>query len=233
MGVASWRIMGDTDDTDYPSPGAHAQCSSVTQLRDLIAELSRPGDTVLDPFVGWGSTLVACAAKRRRGIGLEIVASRAAEARDRLTGHHGQVVVCADARRPPLPDGSVDLVLTDLPYFGTTHFADQPIEAEAATMGTFFAIRTYDTYLRALNVALGSAARVLRPGGRAAVCVRNRRIAGQFVPLAWDVARMLGRHLSLGDERIHLHARPADGDDPMITNRAHEYVLLGSKGMTA
>jgi DNA modification methylase len=36
----------------------------------LVAELSKPGDMVFDPFAGWGSTLVACAVEGRRGIGL-------------------------------------------------------------------------------------------------------------------------------------------------------------------
>ena len=70
---------------------------------------------------------------------------------------------------------------------------------------------------------------MLRPGRHAVICVHNRRVAGKFVPLAWDSARVLGRHLELGDERIHLYPRTGTGEDRTVTNRAHEYLIVGTK----
>ena len=45
---------------------------------------SNPGDTVLDPFVGSGTTLHACANAGRKGIGLDVRASQIALSRKRL-----------------------------------------------------------------------------------------------------------------------------------------------------
>ncbi|BCB83228.1 hypothetical protein Psuf_005410 [Phytohabitans suffuscus] len=59
--------------------------------------------------------------------------------------------------------------------------------------------------------------------------MQNRRVAGRFVPLAWDTARVLSRYLVLGDERIHLYKKAASGGDPTVTNRAHEYLVVGRK----
>jgi len=42
------------------------------------------GDTVLDPFLGSGSTLVACAEGDRKGIGVEIDSNYCEIARQRL-----------------------------------------------------------------------------------------------------------------------------------------------------
>ncbi|HKS46140.1 MAG TPA: DNA methyltransferase [Amycolatopsis sp.] len=220
MSVTSWRLL-EGEDPEFVMRGSMAQTAWVSQLRPLIVELSEPGDLVFDPFAGWGTTMVACAVEGRRGIGVEIEKSRVEAARERLAGYEGQTMICGDARKPPLDDESVDMVLCDLPYFGTNYADD--------TESTFYALRDYDDYLGALDDVFASMARVMRPGAHAVVCVHNRRIAGRFVPLAWDTSRVLGRHLTLGDERIHLYPRQGEPEDPMVTNRAHEYVLVAKR----
>ncbi|MFE3637050.1 TRM11 family SAM-dependent methyltransferase [Streptomyces sp. NPDC059168] len=222
MGVSSWLVLG-AEDPEHVLPAAAGQCGLVSQLRPLIAELSKPGDLVFDPFAGWGTTLVACAVEGRRGVGLEINPDRAEQARRRLEPYAGQRMLCGDARKPPLDPGSVDLVLCDLPYFGTD------LDADATDSGQLYALRGYDDYLAALDEAFEAIANVMRPGAHAVIAVQNRRIAGGFVPLAWDAARVLGRHLTLGDERVHLYDRPVGGDDPMLTNRSHEYLLMATR----
>jgi site-specific DNA-methyltransferase (adenine-specific) len=55
-----------------------------TLARDHVLSWSNPGDVVLDPFVGSGTTLVACAELGRKGIGIEISGEYASIARARL-----------------------------------------------------------------------------------------------------------------------------------------------------
>jgi len=215
--------MVGAEDPEHALPAAAGQSGLVSQLRPLIRELSAPGDLVFDPFAGWGTTLVAASVEGRRGIGTEVNPVRAEEARKRLEGYAGQEMLCGDARKPPVGPDSVDLVLCDLPYFGTN------LDTEAADTGQMYALRQYDVYLDALDEAFEAIAGVMRPGAYAVIAVQNRRINGEFVPLAWDAARVLGRHLTLGDERIHLYERPVGGDDPLDSNRSHEYLLMATK----
>lgn len=61
----------------YPRPNGagvsrHPTEKPVALLRRLIESSSLPGETVLDPFVGSGSTLVAAVAEGRKGIGIEL-----------------------------------------------------------------------------------------------------------------------------------------------------------------
>src|SRR5699024_2393594 len=58
-------------DTVPPYPGKH-QCEKPLQmLEHMITASTRPGWTVLDPFAGSGSTLVAARNLGRRAIGVE------------------------------------------------------------------------------------------------------------------------------------------------------------------
>ena len=43
-------------------------------------------------------------------------------------------------------------------------------------------------------------ARLLRPGGHAVINVANLETKGVITPLAWDVARVVSRHLTLRHE---------------------------------
>jgi site-specific DNA-methyltransferase (adenine-specific) len=49
----------------------HPTVKPVELLRRLMKIFSNPGDLILDPFVGSGSTLVACALEDRRGVGID------------------------------------------------------------------------------------------------------------------------------------------------------------------
>lgn len=68
----------------YTGNKLHPTQKPVEALAPVIAALTRPGDLVLDPFAGSGSTLVAACRLDRRFIGIELDAAHAATASARL-----------------------------------------------------------------------------------------------------------------------------------------------------
>jgi len=61
-----WTFPGETRRLGHPAP------FPVELPRRCIKLFSYVGDLVLDPFLGSGSTLLACLSTRRRGLGVEI-----------------------------------------------------------------------------------------------------------------------------------------------------------------
>lgn len=54
-----------------PGGAVHPTQKPLPLMRELVALFTSTGETVLDPFLGSGTTLVACANQGRRGIGIE------------------------------------------------------------------------------------------------------------------------------------------------------------------
>lgn len=72
---------------------SHPTQKIVGLLEYILRALSNPGDLVLDPFVGSGSTLVACHRLHREGIGFELSPEYFEMARKRLEEETRQVVL--------------------------------------------------------------------------------------------------------------------------------------------
>lgn len=68
----------------YTGNRLHPTQKPTEALTPIIAALTRPGDLVLDPFAGSGSTLMAAAGLGRRFVGIELDAGHVGTARRRL-----------------------------------------------------------------------------------------------------------------------------------------------------
>jgi len=68
----SLEIFGTTDGGRKPRKNIHPTCKPVTLMAYLITMGSRPGDVVLDPYLGSGTTAVACVNLKRHFVGCDI-----------------------------------------------------------------------------------------------------------------------------------------------------------------
>lgn len=231
IGIQSWLHL-DTQDSRYTLTTAGlpaaVDCGWVEQMQPFIAAYSQCGDTVLDPFAGWGTTLLAAQLLQRASIGIEIEAARVTAIRQRLAFHAVPTqaeVLHGDSTRMTLADASIDLCLTSIPYFGPWRDADW----QHATPGQCYSQTDYTQYLALLDRVFAEVARVLKSGAYFIPMAENLRIAERFVPLAWDCARLLERHFIIGDERIIVYDKPGEGASGLRSNRSHEYALVCRK----
>ena len=81
--------LGDVWDVPYLNPKARERVGYPTQkpvllLERIIRLVTNPGDLVLDPFCGSGTTLVAAALNGRRGFGIDVSEDAVVLTRERL-----------------------------------------------------------------------------------------------------------------------------------------------------
>jgi DNA modification methylase len=193
------RPAGVTDDVHF----TEALAASV------IGHASRPGDLVLDPFVGYGTTTTVAERMGRRAIGIELLPEHLEIARRRSDG--SARLILGDARDvAELVNEPVDLVLTSPPYMAGAEHAENPLTGYRTDDGN------YATYLAELGEIFGRVAGLLRPGGRLVINVGDViALDGSVTPLAMDLASVVDRHLPLqGVTRLRWDVPPAglDGD---------------------
>ena len=200
--VSVWRQKGlGAGHPDAQIERLHPAPFSFTDVSRLIRFFTKSGQTVLDPFVGIGSTLKAACLEGRSGIGIELSDVFADLARDRLKREianslfeqREQTVIAGDAREvlPTLAPDSVDFVVTSPPYWNILHKADHKVRQERVAQGlsTRYSdddsrdlgnTADYEVFLKELVGVFAECRRVLRPEKYLATIVGDFRHKGRY-----------------------------------------------------
>ncbi len=228
--TAQWQRAGRY----LPAVTAHPGKILPELARRIITEYSTPGQLVLDPLAGIGTTIVEAALLDRRAVGVELEARWAALAEENLDHmldpdrralariRHG------DARRLPevLGDlaGTVDLVVTSPPYACDAGVIDKaawlaggrlcpPESLNYSTDRANLGHARGTAYAEAMAEIYSACHAVLRPGGRLVVVTKNTRRKGRTQDLAGlTVTLATTAGFSYLSHVIALHAAVRDGD---------------------
>jgi modification methylase len=221
-----------------PASTAHPAKMLPAIARHAITAYSQPGDLVLDPMCGIGTTLVEAVHLGRHAVGVELEPRWADLARANITHARTQgatgtaTVVTGDARQlPSLLDpglvGQVALVLTSPPYGSSIHgqVTARPGQGVAKYDNTYspnpgnLGRVTQPALLDALGHILAGCHTLLRPGGLLVLTARPYRhrerlvdLPGQLTQLAEPAGLMLYERnaaLLVGLRRDRLVPRPS------------------------
>ena len=139
---------------------------------NLLQRYSVPGDLVVDPMAGSGTTLDVARELGRRALGYDIAPAR-------------PDIFRADARKLPLEDGKAGFIFVDPPYSTHVDYSDHPDcigKLDAAGQG----------YYEAMGNAIGEMFRILGPGRYLALYISDSFAKGKgFVPIGFKVFGLL------------------------------------------
>jgi len=199
-----------------------------------IAHYTQPGDLVLDPMCGIGTTLVEALHLGRRAVGVEyephwvdVAAANLALARDAGAEHKGQVYR-GDARHlaallPPEYVGQAALVVTSPPYGPSTHGQVAVAPGEGVQKYHHRYGNTLDRgnlanighhrLLAGFTRILAGCVPFLRPGGHVAITIRPWREHSELIDLPSQILAC-GLHAGLipVERCVALLARAAEHD---------------------
>jgi DNA modification methylase len=203
-GRAWFAIDGTLDPIAFEGPSFFRFPEELARL--VVKRFSKLGELVLDPFCGFGTTLVAAEALERRAIGIEKDRERFEFASGRV--HEPNRVIHGSASDLAAFDLPVsDLVLTSPPY---TSFRDWD---EAG----------FQAYWDDFDSIFSTLRHLLAPAGRLVVEVSNvREPDGQVRPVAFESAQRLRHWYEFLGEIVRCNT----GDEDAGPGYNHAYLLV-------
>ncbi len=138
---------------------------------NLIQRYTKPGDLVIDPMAGSGTTIDVCEEEGRRVIGYD-------------TNPQHPKVIKNDSRKIPLEDNSVDMVFIDSPYGDNVNYSDDP-----ADIGKISA--EDEKFYGELKKVTVEIFRVLKYGKVVSWLIGDQWVKRKFTPVGFKIYNML------------------------------------------
>jgi DNA modification methylase len=191
---------------------------------------TKPGDVVLDPFMGRGTRVILAAHYGRYAIGIDVVpdyvkhvASRICE----LQLGSNATLLCEDSTKylRKFAYDSIDAVFTCPPYWNV----EQYMHAD----GQLSDIETYSEFIAKIACVLNDLCMCVKSGGFVVFVVGNFRKDGKLVDFARDVKNLAKVNgFDLWDEIISVLRSPFYAQSLILvekyhrTVKNHEYILV-------
>jgi DNA modification methylase len=230
-----------------------------TMAQEFIEFFTKEGETVLDPMAGTGSTLIAALRAGRNSYGIELnpkyaeIAQQIIEEERTVLGQrvenlkseiiNSDASTASDLRPFDVAQGrplTFDYVLTSPPYWDMLHAkgaANQKKRRETEELDVIYSenpndlgnIHEYEEFLDKLVKIYEGLKPLLRDKAYLTIIVKNIKKGGTIYPLAWDIARELGKTYTMKDEKIWLQDNqslaPYGMGSAWVSNTFHHYCL--------
>ena len=139
---------------------------------NLIRRYTVPGELVVDPMAGSGTTLDVARELDRRALGYDVNPTR-------------PDIFRVDSRKLPLESGKADMVFVDPPYSTHVDYSDDP-----RCIGKLDAAGP--EYYEAMGAVIGEIHRVLAPGRHMGLYVSDSYVKGKgFYPIGFELFALL------------------------------------------
>lgn len=155
--------------------------------RNIILRYSQEGETVLDPFVGGGTTAVEAKLTNRNFIGIDINPNAIKTTKNKLNfecEYNSNIeILKGDARKlSSIPNDSIDLICAHPPYADIIHYSEK-IKGDLSLL-------SIKDFLFEIGKVAEELYRVLKKDKYCAVLMGDTRKKGMVQPLAFETMRI-------------------------------------------
>jgi DNA modification methylase len=230
-----------------------------TMAQEFIEFFTKAGESVLDPMAGTGSTLIAALRAGRNSCGIELNSKYAEIARQLINEERTALgkmaknltseIITGDAANAldlglfdlaPGKFSSFDYVLTSPPYWNMLHARGaraQKLRRTSTELDVIYSddpndlgnLHDYEEFLASLVSIYAGLKPLIRERAYLTIIVKNIKKGGRIYPLAWDLARELGKVFTLKDEKLWLQDNqrlaPYGLGSAWVSNTFHHYCL--------
>lgn len=179
-------------------------------IYNMIRRYTEPGDLVVDPMAGSGTTLDVCKEEGRKCICYDIASTR-------------PDVIQNDARKIPLPDNSVDMIFIDSPYGDNIRYNDHPDDIGKISSET-------EKFYDELEKVMKESYRILKHGKVLGWLIGDQWVKKKFTPVGFRIYEGLCKYFDPVDI-ICVVRRSQASNTPLWHNRAlrFNFFLRGFK----
>lgn len=232
----------------------HPAPFSFTDVTKLVRFFTKKNGKVLDPFLGVGSTIKACAELEREGFGVELSPKWCEITRKRLKEESGlkldnKHLICGDSRKLKeyFSKNHFDFIVTSPPYWNILEKKDHKANERvmnghdtkySESENDLGNISDYGKFLNELSKIFLSCHDLLKPGKYMCVIVSDFRHKSEFYPFHSDLMnkltdKSLKKHFQLKGIKVLIQNAkklfPYGYPFSYVENIHHQYILILQK----
>ena len=174
-----WDFPRQSYGTKPKGSNKYAGVTPAFVIYNMIWRYTDPGDTVLDPMAGSGTTIDVGKEERRKVIAFDVSPTR-------------PEIKQNDARKLPLEDNSIDMIFIDSPYGDNIDYNDHP-----ANIGKLSA--ESEEFYEALDKVIQECHRVLKPGKVIGWLIGDQWVKKKFTPVGFRIYGQLSTRFETVD----------------------------------
>jgi DNA modification methylase len=152
----------------------YAGVTPALLIWNLVWRYTEPGDIVVDPMCGSGTTIDVCKEEGRRVIGYDISPVR-------------PDIIQNDARKIPLPKNHVDLIFVDSPYGDNIRYNEHPDSIGKISSET-------EVFYDELEKVIKECHRILKPGKVLGWLIGDQWVKKKFTPVGFKLYQRLCKY---------------------------------------
>jgi len=243
-----WRDINKTQEERQLKHPAMFPQQLVEKLINIYTK--NPGEIILDPFMGIGSTIKAAYNLGKKGVGIDLNNKYCEIAQSRLAKEQNEIfnkeiqkfkpdIFCDDSRNllNHIKPNSVDLVVTSPPYWDILNMKRTVDNKEkrnySSLKNDIGNIPDYNKFLNDLKLIYSEVYKALKPNKRCCCVVMDIRKQDQFYPLHEDQTRIM-REIGFELEEYIIWDRQKEYNNmktlgyPWVFrfNKVHEFICI-------